>query len=89
MLETFLDTIHHNHTCLILYVIDNRNPMKETDNCVYIKEDQGLTCQHYEHVIYPINLLRNLAIEATNTEYYINMDADIIPSRRPEDCAFM
>ena len=89
VLETFLDTIHHNHTCLILYVIDNRNPMKETDNCVYIKKDQGLTCQHYEDVIYPINLLRNLAIEATNTEYYINMDADIIPSRRPEDCAFM
>lgn len=81
-LETFLETIHHNHTTLILYVIDNRTPMKRVDNCVYVETGFGLKCEQYEDVIYPINLLRNLAIETTSTEYYVNMDADIIPSRR-------
>ena len=33
------------------------------------------------HLIASINILRNLAIERVNTAYYLNMDADIIPSR--------
>lgn len=81
--QRFLNQVTTDRIDVILFIVDNRYPFKPNDNCVYRQDPNTLKleCKQLTSIIYPINILRNLAIQMVDTAYYLNMDADIIPSR--------
>jgi hypothetical protein len=81
--QRFLNQVKTDRIDVILFIVDNRHPLKPNDNCInrFNPNTHKLDCIQLSSIIYPINILRNLAIERVDTAYYLNMDADIIPSR--------
>lgn len=81
--QRFLNEVKTDRIDVILFIVDNRHPPNPNNNCVnrLNPNTDKLECIQLPSIIYPINILRNLAIERVDTAYYLNMDADIIPSR--------
>lgn len=81
--QRFLNQLETDRIEVILFIVDDRNALKPNNNCINRLDPNThkMECIQMPSIIYPINILRNLAIERVNTAYYLNMDADIIPSR--------
>ena len=78
-MEYFLKTVIRPNFLMILYVVDDREPLKSNDNCAYRFHKGHLRCFHQESPIYPINVLRDLAIDSIQTTHSMCLDMDLIP----------
>ena len=86
--------IKRSNIRIVLYIVDDRHPIQPNDNCIYhdyvrifqCTDDQNTTegvslvCDRFNASIYPINTLRNLAINFIDTSHFLNLDMDLWPS---------
>ena len=70
----YLRSIKNDFVTVIIYIVDNTFV-----NCQNELINGSITCIPTNHIIYPINRLRNNGINAIRG-FVIDVDADIIPS---------
>lgn len=75
IVDEWLKNLHHSDLRLVLYII----PENET-NCIYRSIMNNTHCIPMSTSIYPINTLRNLAIQNIHTSHFLNLDMDMWPS---------
>lgn len=71
-----LRSISRNNVNVTIYMV------KDNNSCINEYKDSIIICNQSDHVIYPINRLRNLGLK-TISGFVIDVDADIIPQSNP------
>jgi hypothetical protein len=67
---------NHSNLQLIFYIVPDTD-----ENFIWIQKE-GLQKQYLDERIFPLNLLRDLAILRTTTSHYICVDMDLLPSSK-------
>ncbi|KNB43828.1 glycosyltransferase-like protein [Blastocystis sp. subtype 4] len=84
IIEDMMVDIKRSNIRIVLYIVDDRHPIQPNDNCIYhdynTTEGVSLVCDRFNASIYPINTLRNLAINFIDTSHFLNLDMDLWPS---------
>ena len=75
IVDEWLKNLHHSDLRLVLYII----PENET-NCIYRSIMNNTHCIPMSTSIYPINTLRDLAIQNIHTSHFLNLDMVMWPS---------
>lgn len=65
---------------ITVYLVYGKITPDSGNNCIYLPSGSTATKQYQSRVIFPINELRNLALQNTQTTHVICVDADMVVS---------
>ena len=81
LVSSFLESVaSRRHFRVVVYVVYGKTSSTSKNNFVNVPFEEGTKQQHPETLLFPINELRNLALQNAQTTHVMVVDADLVVS---------